>query len=176
MKNMPTLTVGDIMLRTPEADDLEHLFHLTEPATVRAFLGSFTPTMEDSFARLLRNAGCWALYGTGTFIAIHQPTGKLVGTLGMFHSYRGLGADFDNQVEAGWIIAEPFWGQGLATQLMRAILAWFDQTHGVKRTVCMIEEGHGASDAIARKLGYQPYRTATFPGSETRMQLYERTP
>ena len=119
-------------------------------------------------------AGGWAIYGYGTFSVRHRPTGDFVATCGIFPNCRGLGDDFDFKPEAGWIIAQPYWGQGLATRLMLAVHDWFDATHGRQRTVAMIEDGHGASVRVAQKLGYAEYRTAQLPGSETLMRLYER--
>ena len=65
---MMVIDLGDFTLRQPRADDLPALYALTEPAEMREFLGPTPPSHADSFARLLRNAGCWSLYGYGTEI------------------------------------------------------------------------------------------------------------
>ncbi|MCW1401510.1 GNAT family N-acetyltransferase [Novosphingobium sp. MW5] len=58
---------------------------------------------------------------------------------------------------------------------MRAALDWFDKTHGKQRVACMIDEGHTASAAIARKLGFVEYGREQKDG-EAALVLYERKP
>ncbi len=171
---MTVLSVGEFDLRPPAIADLDANLALLEPDAMRRYLGSVRPSKPDLYARILRTAGSWAVYGYGTFMVWHRPSGGLAGTCGLFPSYRGLGEDFDMMPEAGWIIAEPYWGQGLATTAMMAVHDWFDATHGRQRTVAMIEDGHDVSDRVARKLGYDFYRTGTLPDSDTVMRLYQR--
>ena len=92
----------------------------------------------------------------------------------MFHSHRGLGPDADDQPEAGWVIAEHRWGQGLATRLMGTVLAWFDIAHGPRAITANIEVGHIASDRVAEKLGFRPVRVTAFPPEGTPATLYVR--
>jgi RimJ/RimL family protein N-acetyltransferase len=169
------LRVGDYILRPPVHDDLDALHALTQSPEMHRFLGGNPPSMADSFARLQRTAGGWTLYGYGAFMVIDTRTDMLIGNAAIFFTHRGLGDDFDNQPEAGWIIAQSHWGQGLAVKLMTAVLDWFDATHGPQRIVAMIEEGHVASGRIADQLGFVHYRTGNLDGKAT-LQLYERLP
>ena len=160
----------------PQLGDHPGLLALIEPDAVRRFLGPAQPTPEDAFARLLRNAGSWALYGYGGFIVRERGRAEIVATCGVFHSWRGFGPKdglgMDDVPEAGWIIAERHWGKGFASEAMHAALAWFDGEHGL-RTVCMIEEGHAASAAVAAKLGYAEYGKH-HPDEGRALVLYER--
>ncbi len=166
-----------LILRPPVPADLPALFALTAPDAMREFLGPTPPSESESFARLLRAAGSWALYGYGIFVVIDEGSGALIGTCGVFHSHRGLGADFDDTPEAGWIIAQDRWGGGLASRVMQAAIDWFDARHGPQRVVCMIEQGHGASDVVARKLGFAPFRVHQPADAGARaLTLYERAP
>lgn len=153
------LTTERFELWRPQVVDLSDLFELTRDDETRRFLGSFVPTETDSFARLTRNAGSWALWGYGTFMVRRKGEGRILANCGVFRSHRGFGAEqgLDNVPEAGWIVHRDAWGQGLASEVMSAAMAWFDQTHGRQRVACMIEEGHGASEAIALKLGFVRY-------------------
>ncbi len=176
---MITLQNDGLLLRPPVREDLHALHALTLPDEMRVYLGHHLPSMADSFARLLRTIGCWQVYGYGQFMVIDEQSGAIIATGGLFHSWRGHGPDFDNQVEAGWIVAQSHWGQGLATRMMTAAQQWFDKTHGPRRTVCMIEKGHGGSEKVAKRLGYLPYRQvegdATSPDARP-LILYERIP
>jgi len=173
----PVLTTARLELWQPGPGDLADLFDLTFAEETRRFLGQFVPTETDSFARLLRNAGSWSLWGYGTFMVRLKGTDRIVANCGVFRSHRGFGADqgLDNVPEAGWIVHRDVWGQGVAREVMEAALAWFDQTHGRQRVACMIEEGHAASDRLAFKLGFVPYGRQESPGAAP-LILYQRHP
>lgn len=155
----PVLTTARFELWQPQADDLSDLFELTRAEETRRFLGGFAPSESDAFARLLRNAGSWALWGYGTFMVRAKGEARIIANCGVFRSHRGFGAEqgMDNVPEAGWIVHHDWWGKGVASEVMAGALEWFDATHGQQRVACMIEEGHAASDTIARKLGFVPY-------------------
>ena len=173
----PVITTGRLELWQPQPADLADLFDLTYAEETRRFLGSFVPSEADSFARLLRNAGSWSLYGYGTFIVRLKGEGWIVATCGVFRSHRGFGAEkgLDNVPEAGWIVHKDHWGKGLAREAMEVALAWFDASHGKQRIACMIEEGHAASDALAGKLGFVRYGLHQ-PDDGLALVLYERLP
>lgn len=169
----PVLTTDRLELWRPQLGDHVGLLALIEPAAVRRFLGPAQPTHEDAFARLLRNAGSWALYGYGVFIVRERGQAEIVGTCGVFHTWRGFGSGMDDVPEAGWILGEQTWGKGYASEAMQAALAWFDAEHRARRTVCMIEEGHAASAAVAAKLGFVEYARHQ-PEEGRALVLYER--
>ena len=152
---------------------------LDHPET-RRFLGPTDGSMMDTFTRLQRNAGSWALYGYGTFIVRLKGQQGILGSCGVFHSWRGFASGSDDKgmndvPEAGWIINADHWGKGYAREAMDAALAWFDNEHGPQRITCMIEEGHTASQNLAAALGFTPY-DHHFPDDDdaTQLVLYQR--
>ena len=148
------LVTARLELWRPQASDRDGLRALIGPGEVRRFLGGMEASDADVFARLLRNAGSWALYGYGTFMVRERGQAEIVGNCGVFHSWRGFGHGLDDAAEAGWILAKPAWGKGYALEAMQAALAWFEREQRGKPTLCMIEQGHHASQAVAAKLGY----------------------
>ena len=171
----PLLTTARLELWQPQLGDLADLFDLTYAEETRRFLGSFVPSEMDSFNRLHRNAGSWALHGYGSFMVRRTGSAKIIGNCGVFRSHRGFGADLslDDVPEAGWILHKDCVGEGIAREAMEAALAWFDRVHEVQRIACMIEEGHAASDALAEKLGFVRYARHQLEGDK-RLVLYER--
>jgi RimJ/RimL family protein N-acetyltransferase len=127
----------------------------------------------DSFQRLLRNAGSWALYGYGTFMVRPRGQAAIVANCGVFRSFRGFGQGLDDVPEAGWIIHRDWWGRGVASEVMQAALAWFDARYGRQRVACMIEDGHAASAVVAAKLGFVQYGRHK-PADGRELVLYER--
>jgi len=168
------LTTQRLELWRPRASDRADLLAMMAPDAVRQFLGPAEASESDVFARLLRNAGSWALYGYGTFMVREKGRdGTIVGNCGVFRSFRGFGRGLDDVPEAGWIIAQTAWGKGYALEAMHAALAWFDREHGPQRVACMIEEGHGASMTVAAKLGFVEYARHQ-PEDGRPLVLYQR--
>jgi len=98
---------------------------------------------------------------------------EVIGNAGVFHSYRGLGPDFDDSPEAGWILAHDQVGQGLGREAMDAALAWFKCEHGAQRIVCMTAPENAASIRLAGKLGFTHMRDAALSDGEA-VSLFER--
>lgn len=174
MKEGPFITTKRLELWLPRPSDPPLLQEMMMPEAVRRFLGNMTPDPADTFARLLRNAGSWALYGYGTFMVRERGEEAIVANCGVFHSWRGLGDDFDDKPEAGWILAESHFGKGVAYEAMSAALAWFDREHGPREVVAMIAPENLPSIKLAKKLGFSPTRSARLPGSDEELQLFAR--
>ncbi len=169
----PLLTTERLELWRPQPGDLDGLNAInTDPRTLK-FLGNWGPSRADSFARLLRNAGGWSFYGYGVCIIRRRGDSQIIGTCGVFRSYRGFAHGLDDVPEAGWIVHPDHWGQGYAGEAMRAVLPWFDRTHGQQRVACMIEEGHAVSERLALQLGFTEYARHQEPGDKP-LVLYER--
>jgi RimJ/RimL family protein N-acetyltransferase len=119
---------------------------------------------EESWARLLRQAGHWALRGYGVFAIQEKSTGLLVGEAGFADFRRGFGEDFDPYPEACWSIRSDRHGRGYATEAARAALAWIEAKTGAKRTICLIHADNAASHRVAAKLGYASFRAVEYRG------------
>ena len=168
----PTLTTARLTVRPPQVGDEVHLLAMVTPEETRRFLGLFQPTRSDSFARNVRNAGGWALFGYSNFMAFEAATGDFVGSMGLFKFDRELGAHFDGCAEAGWIVALEKSGQGYASEAMAAIHEWFDGTFGRQRTVCVIAPDNLVSHRVAAKLGYAKFGGSALEGDA--VDLLER--
>ena len=173
-RDAPALRTERTELWLPTKNDLAGLVELlSNPRTAR-FLGP-SSGFAHHFARFCRNAGSWQLYGYGSFIVRSRDSGELIGNCGVFHSWRGLGEDFDDHPEVGWILRHDQVGRGLAREIMHTALGWFDREHGARRIVCMIEQGNQPSTRLALHLGFQPLREAV-PYEDTRVDLFARPP
>lgn len=171
----PVLVTERLELWRPQAADRADLLAMMAPAAVREFLGVMERSEADVFARLLRNAGCWSLYGYGTFMVRERGgDGTIIGNCGVFRTFRGFAQGLDDVPEAGWILAEQARGKGYAMEAMQAAIAWFEREQGSQRIACMIEVGHKASAAVAAKLGFVEYARHE-PEGERALVLYERT-
>ncbi|MXO75302.1 GNAT family N-acetyltransferase [Altererythrobacter aerius] len=166
------LTTARLELWQPCAADEQELFELMQAPAVWRHFGA-PSTRPDHNLRFMRNAGSWLLHGYGGFIVREIGGSAIVGNCGVFHSWRGVGDDFDDKPEAGWILAESHFSRGFAHEAMRAALAWFDAAHGPREVVCMIAPQNAPSIALAGKLGFVPTRSAELPGGEP-VRLFSR--
>jgi len=161
----PLLVTERLELWLPARNDMAALLTIvTDPDTGR-FLGTAMSKAEH-FVRFSRNAGSWLLYGYGSFILRLRGQAEVIGNAGIFHSWRGLGEDFDDKPEAGWILRHDRTGQGLAREALEAALAWFVDEHGPQRIVCMIAPDNAPSLRLAERLGFGHLRDAWLPGGD----------
>jgi len=175
MTHAPLLTTARYELWCPRGpQDVAGLYRLIEDEETRRFLGrAGDPTPQGQWERLMRNAGSWSLYGYGVFYVRPHGSDQIVGSMGVFHSWRGLDPRMDQQPEAGWIVRRDFWGQGMAGEVMEAVMPWFDATHKSQRIVAMIEQGNAVSERLAAKLGFTTFGEHTDEKGVT-VNLYER--
>ena len=161
-RDSPVVVTERLELWLPSAADMAEMIAIVSSPVTGRFLGP-SGSRADHFARFQRNAGSWLLHGYGSFIVREKGASDAIGNCGVFHSYRGLGEDFDDKPEAGWIIAADHVGKGYAGEAMRAALDWFEHEHGRQEIVCMIEPGNEPSFALAAKLGFVEMRQAQLP-------------
>ena len=170
----PHLLTERLDLRLPVAADLAPMGAIVVHEETARFLGSRSDA-ADHFMRFSRNAGSWLLYGYGLFMIRLRGSDEVVGNCGVFHSWRGLGEDFDDAPEGGWILRHDQVGRGLGHEAMTAALAWFDRARGPRRVVCLTAPENGASVRLAGKLGFAPLRETVLPDGDT-VRLFERLP
>ncbi len=173
VSDAPHLVTERLELRLPTAADFPATMEIVSHPETRRFLGQ--SSKADHFMRFCRSAGSWLLYGYGTFMIRSRGSEEVIGNCGVFHTWRGLGEDFDDSPEAGWILRHDKVGQGLGREVMAAVLAWFDRAHGPRRVVCMIATGNDPSIRLAHTLGFTPMRETDLPDGES-VLLLERLP
>jgi len=173
----PLLTTTRFELWQPRVGDLAaHMALLADPEVTR-YLAPTPPDPEKHMERLIRHAESWLQHGYGLFAVRPHGSEAMIASCGLFHSNRGFGKGFDDATEAGWIVARDWWGQGVAREVMEASLAWFEERHGPRRMVCMIEEGNLASERLAAALGFVAYgRKEPDAEDPVALNLYERQP
>lgn len=167
----PTLTTARLRLRAPAASDLDASAAMWGDPEVVRFIGGKTFTRSEVWARLLRYAGMWTLLGHGFWMIEDRESGKFVGEIGIMDAKR----DIDPAIvepEVGWALSPAAHGRGIATEALDAVLGWADHELAAPTLVCMIEDGNGASVAVARKFAFVRYATAIYGGDE--VALYRR--
>ena len=140
-----------------------------DPAVVR-LLGGVPGNAEDSWARLQRYAGNWALLGHGFWCVRRRDGGAYVGDVGFLEERRTGVVGFDGNPEIGWSLTVAAQGFGFATEAVQAALHWGEGRFS--RTVAMINPLNSASEAVAKRCGFDWFVAATYKDAPTGLWEY----
>lgn len=160
--SVPTLLTERLIIRPVEKRDHEALAKMRANEDVGNFTGG-TRSSQDVWMTMLRSHGLWAMFGYGYWTAEHRQTGALIGEVGFADFKRDIKPDISGTPEAGWIIAPEAWGQGYASEAMKAAHDWLDEAHP-SRSTCIINPDNGASIRVAEKLGYKDFALTDISG------------
>lgn len=157
---VPVVETERLILRGMVRDDFPALAAIWQEPEVVRFIGGKPRPAGESWAVFLRIAGSWAIEGFGQWGIFRKADGAFLGQTGFFTGMRGLGPDFDAAPEAGWVLTSAAHGRGYGREAVGAAHRWFDAQPFGGRSRAMIELGHAASFAVARRLGYRVLREA----------------
>jgi len=160
--SLPVLTTARLTLAPPERSDFEDSAALWSDPLVTRYLGGRTSTPEESWARLLRARGLWALLGYGYWAARETDTGRYVGEVGFADFHRGLEPSIDGLPEMGWALATWAHGRGFAAEAVAAGLAWGQGQWGAAPVVCIITPDNAPSLKLAAKMGFSEQARTTY--------------
>ena len=171
----PTLETPRLRLRGHGLDDFPHSAAMWADPVVVRYIRPTPFNEEETWARLLRYVGHWALLGYGFWVVEDKQTGEFLGEAGFLNFHR----DTDpprviNIPEAGWAFRADAHGRGYASETMAALVAWGD-TRFDTPTRCIIDQKNVASIRVAEKNGYRPRQVITYRGEEVMMYVRERT-
>ena len=122
---------------------------------VTRYIGGKPSSLKETWLRMLRYPGLWALLGYGYWAAEERDTGEFIGELGFADFKRDLVPTIEGIPELGWAFAPHAHGRGFATEATLAALHWADEHIACDRTVCIIAPENVASIRVAEKCGYR---------------------
>lgn len=172
MPDIPTLQTERLSLRGHRLDDRGDCASLWSDPVVTRYIGGRPFTEEETWTRLLRYVGHWALLGFGYWVVTETASGRFVGEVGFADYKRALEPSLDGTPEIGWVLSPWAFGRGFATEAVRAALAWGDARFAARRTACLIRPDNVASIRVADKCGYREYARTTYNGQP--VILFER--
>lgn len=129
---------------------LEHLEDLLalhrDPGVAAWFDGPWSEA--EAQKRTVRAADAWENVGAGRWMAYERSTGDLVGRGGVALTH----VDGADRFEVGWVVRESQWGQGYATEMGRAELAFAFDHLGADEVVAFTEPHNERSRAVMSRL------------------------
>jgi len=135
-------------LRPWQAQDLEALCRMADNPKVSHFLRDAFPTpytREDGIAWL---RACYAEKIPYNFAIVLDE--QLIGGIGI-HPFIDV---YRKNAEVGYWLGEEYWGQGLASEAVQAVVDWGFEFFSLNKVVAGIFEGNEASMRVLEKAGF----------------------
>lgn len=159
---IPTLTTARLTLAAPQLSDFDESAAMWMEPEVYRYVGGRAATREESWSRLMRARGLWALLGYGYWAVRETATGRYVGEVGFADFHRDMEPVFEGQPEMGWVLAGWSHGQGFGTEAVTAALEWIARARTEPPVVCIIHAGNTASLALAAKMKFVERARTTY--------------
>jgi RimJ/RimL family protein N-acetyltransferase len=143
-------TKADVPAMTPVYGNplvMKHLLHD----------GVDAPSARDMIKRFI---DCWQCNGFGIFVVVLKENGRPIGHCGL--NYLEGGCD----IELLYLIDQPFWGRGLATEAAAAVLGYAFNAKKFPRIVAVAMPENLESRKVMEKLGMRLVRSGYYYGRE----------
>ena len=102
---IPIVETARLRLRGHRAEDFDDCAAMwADPSVVRHIGGRPFPA-EETWTKILRYAGLWALLGFGYWAVEEKASGRYVGDVGLADFKRDVQPSFDGAPEIGWALA-----------------------------------------------------------------------
>lgn len=168
---MTQLITDRLILSPVKPEDYQDLLRLWSNAAFSNAIIGRSVTEEEVWYRLLRDLGHWQVKGWGNWSMRLKDNGTYLGSAGLLYYRRTLDPAFDVP-EVGWGIDPDYHGKGLASEGVKAVLAWADANLPDRGTACMISPENNPSIKLALRQGFQLYAQSRYNGTE--VNLYAR--
>src|SRR6202034_1814610 len=98
---VPSFETSRLIMRGHTVEDFSHTLQLWSDPRVTHFIGQ-PQTLEESWGRLLRYTGHWALLGYGYWVVHEKDSQRFVGEVGFLNARREIAPSFGGTPEIGW--------------------------------------------------------------------------
>lgn len=168
----PEILTARLRLRGHRVDDLAACHALWGDIDVVRHITGKPATREETWGRLLRYAGHWHMLGFGYWALEDRATGAFVGEAGLADYRRDIVPSLSNHAEIGWLVSPQWHGRGLASEAVRAILAWGDANLVRPCVACLISPDNRPSLRLAERVGFRVWTQTIYRGDA--VVLYRR--
>ena len=145
--NIPTIKTERLTLRPFRETDAEPLFRiLATDGVLQYFPSSTPPSIEKAQRIIIAQLNHWEEHGLGWWAVEHPDSDHLIGWNGLQYL-----PDTD-EIEIGYLLARPFWGQGLATEGAHPGLAYGFETLKLPEIIAVVHPENIASQRVIEKL------------------------
>ncbi len=168
---MIILETERLLFRPLTLSDLDALTTLYADPEVTRFLGGPRDRAEVQRA-LVGYIREYELYGHSFFATIRKDDETFIGQCGLLNQE----VEGRAEIELAYVLAKPYWQQGLALEGTRAIRDFGFQQKGFLRIVSLIPPENEASIYIAENIGMQFEREVSQWGQNFRLYAVNKSP
>ena len=145
---IPLLDSGRLLLREYSSNDLKTFKTILSNQNNLRYLPSAEPWPSEKVETwLLSSQSHWLDEGFGWWILEHKIDERAIGWCGL----RRL--ESTGEVEVLYLIAEEYWGQGLATEAAKISIEYGFNSAGLDEIIGLVLEGNIASNRVLEKSG-----------------------
>ena len=137
-----------LILRPWDESDAEDLYEYAKDARVGPPAGWPPHTSVENSREIIRNV----LSDEETYAMVLKETGKPIGSVGL---HRNDLASKDDELELGYWVGVPYWGQGLVPEASEEMLRHAFEDLGLARVWCGHYLGNEKSKRVQEKLGFK---------------------
>jgi len=147
MEMLEILETDRLLLRMFTPADLDGLDHIFSQPNVLKYLGLRGEPMsraetEFALSSIIKH---WQKHGYGRWAVTLKDSGKLIGCAGL--------RNYEDNAELVFLIDEPYWGQGFATETARACLNFGFEQREFKNILAFARPQNAASRKVLEKVG-----------------------
>ena len=145
-----------LILRPWQEDDAESLFKYAKDPDVGLIAGWPPHTSVENSREIIRT-----VFSTPEIYAVVlKETNEPIGSCGIMYSTSLQTSNTNNgEVEIGYWIGKPFWGQGLIPEAVKALLSrCFNELH-LETVWCSYYDGNVKSKRVCEKSGFRYHHT-----------------
>ena len=145
---LPTLHTTRLTLRQFAPADVAALHQiLLTPDILRYFPTPGAPSLERTTRIVNRQIEQWQTIGYGWWALTTPAADQLIGWCGLQFLPE------TNETEVGYLLAQPFWGQGLATEAAQATAAYAFEHYDFPELIGITHPDNIASQRVLQKAG-----------------------
>jgi len=140
-----------LVLRLIELEDLYDVFEFTSDPEVEKLTGMFAlhTTYKETEHFIRMSLASYRIYSSISWAVICKPHNKVIGIFRLF-SYVPL----HRKAEVGYVLARPYWGQGIATEVLQAALKFCFGSMNLHRIYATADPRNTASYHVLKKCGF----------------------
>ena len=149
-QNFPTIDLGGYILRKITLDDAEDfLEYYSDPEVNKYIISSIPSNIEESKSELQYWINVFN-YSDGIYFAIvKKDNNRLIGTIGISSANRR-----HNRIEASYDLAKEYWGQGIVTKALKAVIKYGFEKLQFNRIEAYVMSDNIGSYRVLQKCGF----------------------
>lgn len=155
---MISITTNRLILRPWREDEAEVMFRWASNPAVGPIAGWPTHQSVEESREIIRTV----FSVPETYAIVLRATDEPIGSAAIKVGERvssSLQSTSGREAELGYWLAEPYWGQGLMTEAVRALICRAFEELNFSRIWCGYYEGNERSRRVMEKCGFTPHHT-----------------